>query len=212
MASSLPLLLDMVHEDPVAHKDLVSSFVSILKQITEHRLPRDYDYHRIPAPWVQLHLLRILAVLGCGDQASSEQMYEVIVDVMRRADTGINVGYAIGSYLFFVVVVVISVCVLCSVRSGQDHHHHLPEPAAPGRRGHLHQPLHPLRLTQPQVHWYQGIGRHRPRPSQVRRGPPDGRHRLLGRPRRNPQTQDGASPPPPCSPRSLPHSWTYCSE
>ena len=42
-----------------------------------------------------MHILRILSVLGRGDQASSEQMYEVIVDVMRRADTGINVGYAV---------------------------------------------------------------------------------------------------------------------
>jgi AP-4 complex subunit epsilon-1 len=69
--------------------------VSILKQITEHRLPRDFDYHRIPAPWIQMDLLRILAVLGRGDQAASEGMYEVLVDVMRRADTGINVGYAV---------------------------------------------------------------------------------------------------------------------
>ena len=95
MSCSLPLLHDMIVDDPNTHKDLVSSFVSILKQITEHRLPRDFDYHRIPAPWVQMHILRILSVLGKGDQASSEQMYEVIVDVMRRADTGINVGYAI---------------------------------------------------------------------------------------------------------------------
>lgn len=45
---------------------------------------------------VQMNLLRILSLLGRGDQASSEGMYEVLVDVMRRADTGINVGYAIG--------------------------------------------------------------------------------------------------------------------
>ena len=43
-----------------------------------------------------MHLLRILAILGRGDQSASEGMYEVLVDVMRRADTGINVGYAIG--------------------------------------------------------------------------------------------------------------------
>jgi hypothetical protein len=76
-------------------KELVPSFVSILKQIVEHRLPRDFDYHRIPAPWNQLRLLRILALLGRADQAASEGMYEVLADVMRRADTGINIGYAI---------------------------------------------------------------------------------------------------------------------
>jgi AP-4 complex subunit epsilon-1 len=65
-------------------------------------------------PSIQIHLLRILAVLGNSDQRTSEGMYEVLVDVMRRADTGalritawcgqplmgrlpagINVGYAI---------------------------------------------------------------------------------------------------------------------
>ena len=49
----------------------------------------------MPAPWIQIKLLQILAVLGATDQASSEGMYEVILEVMRRADTGINVGYAI---------------------------------------------------------------------------------------------------------------------
>lgn len=46
-----------------------------------------------------MQILRTLALLGRGDQASSEGMYEVLVDVMRRADTGINVGYAIGGCL-----------------------------------------------------------------------------------------------------------------
>lgn len=116
MGASLPLLFDMIVDDISAFKDLVPSLVSILKQITEHRLPREFDYHRIPAPWIQvgrrklqlrfllmsiqMQILKILAILGRGDQASSEGMYEVLVDVMRRADTGINVGYAIGSTMF----------------------------------------------------------------------------------------------------------------
>jgi len=95
MAATLPLFHAMISDDVMQFKDLVSSFVSILKQIIEHRLPRDFDYHRIPSPWIQMSILRILAVLGKGDQQSSEGMYEVLVDAMKRADTGINVGYAI---------------------------------------------------------------------------------------------------------------------
>ncbi|KDO29264.1 hypothetical protein SPRG_19925 [Saprolegnia parasitica CBS 223.65] len=87
MGAALCLLHDVA--------DLVPSYVSILKQITEHRLPREFDYHRIPAPWIQIRLLKILALLGQADQTTSEGMYEVLHDVMRRADTGINVGYAI---------------------------------------------------------------------------------------------------------------------
>ena len=53
------------------------------------------DYHRMPAPWVQLKLLQILAVLGASDKNASEGMYEILREVMKRADIGINVGYAI---------------------------------------------------------------------------------------------------------------------
>eukprot|EP00357_Protocruzia_adherens_P036425 CAMPEP_0114990534 /NCGR_PEP_ID=MMETSP0216-20121206/10855_1 /TAXON_ID=223996 /ORGANISM="Protocruzia adherens, Strain Boccale" /LENGTH=968 /DNA_ID=CAMNT_0002353731 /DNA_START=40 /DNA_END=2946 /DNA_ORIENTATION=- len=96
MGASLNIFHELSKRNPYKLKELTGSFVCILKQIIEHRLPRDYDYHRMPAPWIQIKLLQILSVLGSDDQKTSEGMYEILGDVMRRADdTGINVGYAI---------------------------------------------------------------------------------------------------------------------
>lgn len=111
MAASLNLFYDMSLEDPSKFKDLAPSFVSILKQIIEHRLPREFDYHKVPifrfvllcedligcikvpAPWVQIKILKILAILGADDHAVSEGMYEVLRDCLRRADVQSTAAY-----------------------------------------------------------------------------------------------------------------------
>lgn len=95
MGASLHILCDMAKSSPASCKDLVPSFISILKQVVEHRLPRDFDYHRVPAPWIQIKLLCILGYLGHADQKTSQLMYDVLRDIMQRSDTGVNVGYAI---------------------------------------------------------------------------------------------------------------------
>jgi len=70
--------------------------VVILKQVIDHRLPKDYDYHRLPAPWIQIKILEILSSLGADDKACSEQMYEILSQVLKKADdSGINIGYAL---------------------------------------------------------------------------------------------------------------------
>ena len=96
MAATLPYFKEKISKNPENYKELVTPLVKILRQVLEHKLPREYDYHRFPGPWIQVILLEILSILGRDDQASSEQMYEILGQCLRRADdTGINIGYAI---------------------------------------------------------------------------------------------------------------------
>jgi AP-4 complex subunit epsilon-1 len=39
--------------------------------VIEHKLPKEFDYHRMPAPWIQMRILKILEILGKGDQKAS---------------------------------------------------------------------------------------------------------------------------------------------
>uniref|UniRef100_A0A7S3VAQ8 AP-4 complex subunit epsilon-1 C-terminal domain-containing protein n=1 Tax=Chaetoceros debilis TaxID=122233 RepID=A0A7S3VAQ8_9STRA len=95
MGASLNVIESMASVDAKPFKDLVPSLISILKQVIEHRLPSDFEYHRVPAPWIQMKLVRILAVLGKNDANASNGMYEIIGECMKKADVGINAGYAV---------------------------------------------------------------------------------------------------------------------
>ncbi|CAA0831897.1 AP-4 complex subunit epsilon [Striga hermonthica] len=95
MGATLCPLFDLIAIDTDKYKDLVVSFVNILKQVAERRLPKSYDYHQMPAPFIQIKLLKILALLGSGDKKASEQMYTIVGDIMRKGDSTTNIGNAI---------------------------------------------------------------------------------------------------------------------
>lgn len=96
MIASLNMFSEMIQvHGRERYMDLISSFVSILKQTIDHRLPTSYDYHSIPAPWVQIQLLQILRSLAANDQKASQHIYEVLLQTMKNADTGINIGFSI---------------------------------------------------------------------------------------------------------------------
>ncbi|CAK9138802.1 unnamed protein product [Ilex paraguariensis] len=95
MGATLCPLFDLITIDVNSYKDLVVSFVNILKQVAERRLPKSYDYHQMPAPFIQIKLLKILSVLGNGDKQASEQMYTVLGDSMRKCDSTSNIGNAV---------------------------------------------------------------------------------------------------------------------
>ncbi|XP_043720484.1 AP-4 complex subunit epsilon-like isoform X2 [Telopea speciosissima] len=95
MGATLCPLFDLIIADANSYKDLVISFVSILKQVAERRLPKSYDYHQMPAPFIQIRLLKILALLGNGDKQASEHMFTVLGDIFRRCDPSSNIGNAV---------------------------------------------------------------------------------------------------------------------
>ncbi|XP_010909540.1 AP-4 complex subunit epsilon isoform X2 [Elaeis guineensis] len=95
MGATLCPLFDLIKEDINSYKDLVVSFVSILKQVAERRLPKTYDYHQMPAPFIQIKLLKILALLGGGDKQASGHMYTVLGDIFRKVEASSNIGNAV---------------------------------------------------------------------------------------------------------------------
>uniref|UniRef100_A0A3B3U3P4 AP-4 complex subunit epsilon n=1 Tax=Poecilia latipinna TaxID=48699 RepID=A0A3B3U3P4_9TELE len=92
MSASLHIYLQLIQENPEGYKDLAPSFVTILKQVVGGKLPMDFNYHSVPAPWLQIHLLRILSLLGKNDQ-TSEIMYEILDESLRRAEMNHNITY-----------------------------------------------------------------------------------------------------------------------
>lgn len=40
--------------------DITPHLLGLQQNIVDHKFAKDYDYHRIPAPWLQISILRIL--------------------------------------------------------------------------------------------------------------------------------------------------------
>ncbi|KAF4792883.1 AP-4 complex subunit epsilon-1 [Turdus rufiventris] len=107
MAASLHIYLQMIKENSSGYKDLTGSFVTILKQVVGGKLSADFNYHSVPAPWLQIQLLRILGLLGKDDPRTSELMYDVLDESLRRAEINHNITYAI---LFECVQTIYTIC------------------------------------------------------------------------------------------------------
>jgi len=90
MLSVLPGLYGLIEENPEPYRGLVHYFTNILKQAAEGKLGRTWTIHRSPAPFLQIFLLRLLALLGSGSESSSGDMQVIIIDVWRRAESLAN--------------------------------------------------------------------------------------------------------------------------
>jgi AP-4 complex subunit epsilon-1 len=90
MFAVLPGLYELISHDPKPYKGLVHYFTNILKQAAEGKLGRSWVTHKAPAPFLQITLLRLLALLGKDDPQVSSDMKVIIMDVWKRAQALMN--------------------------------------------------------------------------------------------------------------------------
>lgn len=64
----------------------------ILDQVISRKLPTDFDYHGVPAPWTQMKLLSLLSILGSDDQAASKEIYKTLQDTLASSECTSNIG------------------------------------------------------------------------------------------------------------------------
>lgn len=95
MSAAICALHSLVAADCMAYKGLTTSFVTILKQVVSGRLPKTYDYHKSPAPFIQIRILKILALLGANDRQCSSQIYPVLTDVLRGTNGSTTISNSI---------------------------------------------------------------------------------------------------------------------
>lgn len=58
--AGLAVIFSIIMKNPHQNKELTKKLVEILWHILDHKYPKEYDYHRIPAPWAQIDLLKML--------------------------------------------------------------------------------------------------------------------------------------------------------
>lgn len=95
---ALTLITDLCVLDP----DLVDEFrqyvpllIRQLKSITTAGYAPEHDVTGITDPFLQVKILSLLRVLGQGDAATSEQMNDILTEVVSNTDASKNVGNSI---------------------------------------------------------------------------------------------------------------------
>ncbi|KAK2188547.1 hypothetical protein NP493_129g04034 [Ridgeia piscesae] len=85
----------LIQTDPSVYRDLVPGLTNILSQVLSHHLRVDYEYHSVPAPWLVILLLKLLARLGAGDLNTSQKIYPILKDVLHRTEPSHKMGLAV---------------------------------------------------------------------------------------------------------------------
>ena len=92
------LLQTAMEEDPSmidTFRRLVPTLVRVLKNLVVNNFSPEHDVGGITDPFLQVRLLKILGVLGNGDEDASDEMNDVLAQVATNTESNKNAGNAI---------------------------------------------------------------------------------------------------------------------
>nr|CAG8500495.1 8026_t:CDS:10 [Entrophospora candida] len=89
----LCLYADFVKANPASFKDLVPFLINVLEQVLDRWLPRTYDFHGVPAPWIQIKTLEIMGMLAKDDEDVSTEVGPIIIHTLKKAENGVDAAY-----------------------------------------------------------------------------------------------------------------------
>lgn len=76
-------------------RPLTGSLVKVLKSLSQSGYAPEHDVTGITDPFLQVKILRLLRVLGRGDQQTSEQINDILAQVATNTESSKNVGNSI---------------------------------------------------------------------------------------------------------------------
>ncbi|KAK9461288.1 adaptin N terminal region-domain-containing protein [Lipomyces oligophaga] len=105
----LTLAIDMCNEEPALvteFRPFIPSLVRSLHSLIDTGYSPEYDVSGIADPFLQVKLLKFLSVLGKDDTASSDQMNDILTQIVTNTDSSKNVG---NSILYEAVLTILNV-------------------------------------------------------------------------------------------------------
>eukprot|EP01105_Mastigella_eilhardi_P007130 TRINITY_DN1857_c0_g2_i1.p1 TRINITY_DN1857_c0_g2~~TRINITY_DN1857_c0_g2_i1.p1 ORF type:complete len:850 (+),score=217.52 TRINITY_DN1857_c0_g2_i1:99-2648(+) len=88
-------MCDVDHHYIEDFRKYVPNMVKILKQLQQIGVSTEHEVNGIADPFLQVMILRLMRVLGKNDPTTSEQMNDILAQVMTNTETTHNVGNAI---------------------------------------------------------------------------------------------------------------------
>jgi AP-1 complex subunit gamma-1 len=99
LVSAISFIIATIEKDP-SHADyfrgkIVSKIVKLLKNLVSSGYAPEYDVGGITDPFLQVNIIRLLRLLGTGNEEASEKMGDILAQVATNTESAKNAGNAI---------------------------------------------------------------------------------------------------------------------